>query len=109
MFSYVFHNGNTFPRYFMRIPGLNDTGGIYTGADARGVIRRLVPGRDHMLINEFLEDFGVPEYNEWDLLDSMWEKYRPRPWYDGEQPLHDSHEMVYFYKELPKKVNRFDI
>ena len=107
-FRYLLKEEPTEKQWFLKIPGFNDINRIYTGDKVKdGIIHRMVPEEDHMFINSFLEQESMSVYDEWELLNKLWERW------DSvhkvtKYPYHDMKERVYLYKVLPRRLHRHD-
>ena len=52
----------------------------------------------------------INKYNPWDYLDYLYQFYSNLVSKSHlKTPLHDGYERIYFYKEIPKKVIRYDL
>jgi len=108
--EYVFNYmiaGDKFPEWFMQIPGMPDTAKTYETQEVKEkIIHRVTPREGTFNAEGMMAQNGVPEYDEWDLLESQiahHERLRTDKF-----PLSDSHQIFYFYAEMPRRVNRFD-
>ena len=105
-FSYLI-SGAVFPEWFMQIPGMPDMGKVYgTDEVKEKIIHRVTPRSGSKNALDMMAQNCVPEYDEWDLLESqmrLHEKYKT-----DRYPLSDSHQIFYFYPEIPQRVNRYD-
>ena len=91
-FEYRF-NG-VFPRKYLKIREFPDISRVYYDEEARPFVERLLPERDHWLIDKILDLPGLEEYDEWELLK-----------YYGQK---NSREDAYLYENLPERVIQYD-
>ena len=106
VFKYMI-NRQEFPEWFMKIPGFDDLNTIYgTEAVKEHIIHRVTPKEGTKLALLLMNQNKVPVYDEWDLLQSQIEMYDKVK--SDIFPLSDSHQIFYFYENIPKKVNRYD-
>lgn len=107
-FQYMI-NADKFPEWFIYIPEMDNIHKVYKKDDTwKYIIRRMVPEKDTFQSKVFEEQFNLSskDYNEWKYLELAIDFYDT---VKGDKfPLCDSHEIMYFYKELPKKVHRYD-
>jgi len=105
-FNYMI-NGTDFPQWFMQIPGMSDLEKTYETEEVKDrIIHRVTPRFGSTNALDMMAQNGLHEYDEWDLLESqisLHEKYRT-----DRYPLSDSHQIFYFYSEMPRRVNRYD-
>ena len=112
-FKYAF-SGEMFPRFFMRIPGLDDPNLEYFDDDVvHGILERVVFEPTHMFIRLFMDTYGlgnisIEEYDPWDALTAMCEDWKKTHPADDIWPMRDCRQLLYFYESLPREVNRFD-
>ena len=105
-FEYMI-NKPEFPEWFMKIPGMDDLNKVYNTDEVKKlIIHRVTPREGTFLASILMKEHNVSVYDEWDLLElqmSIHNKYKPDIF-----PLSDSHQIFYFYEDIPKKVNRYD-
>jgi len=99
--------GDKFPQWFMAIPGMEDIAKTYGTDEVKDrIIHQVTPRRSTWLAGQLMKQNNVPEYDEWELLESQLALYDKRK--TDKYPLGNSHQNFYFYKEIPGKVNRYD-
>lgn len=101
-----------FPNIMVHIPNMDDTQKIYNTEETwKGIMSRVVPSKDSWACKEIEKEHGLDhsKYNVWDFLDYLYnfhtnlvKKVHRR------LPFHDPYERVYFYKELPRRLFRYD-
>jgi len=107
-FKYLIEKEPSEEMWFLKIPGFNDIGKIYTGDKVKdGIIHRMIPEKDHMFIEGFLNQEDMKEYDEWVLLNKLWERWE-RTHKVTKYPYHDMKERVFLYKSLPERLHRHD-
>ena len=105
-FSYMIC-GDAFPEWFMKIPGMPDLTRIYdSDAVKECIIHRVTPRAGTVNASDMMVQNGLGEYDEWELLESQIKLYDKLK--TDRYPLSDSHQIFYFYSEIPKRVNRYD-
>jgi len=91
----------------MQIPGMANLHKSYETKEVKDkIIHRVTPREGTVNAADMMKQNEVLEYNEWDLLKSqmeLHEKYKTDKF-----PLSDSHQIFYFYPEIPRRVNRYD-
>ena len=108
-FHYMFGNLTKFPNIVVHIPDMDDTQKIYNTQETwHGIMRRIVPSKGSYASEVILKQHGLDKnkYNAWDYLDYIYQFVQNLT---TETPLHDGYERIYFYKEIPKRVIRYDI
>ena len=99
--------GSKFPEWFMSIPGMENVDEVYgTEKVLDCIIHRVTPREGTTNAGILMRYNNVPVYDEWDLLESQMAAYDRCK--KTKFPLSDSHELFYFYSEIPRKVNRYD-
>ena len=99
--------GTEFPRWFMRIPRMGDIGKTYgTQEVLYYILYRIVPEEGEWAADVLMEQNNMQSYNEWELLESLINQHLLHK--VDTQPFCDSHQLFYFYPEIPKNANRFD-
>ena len=91
---------------WLGIYGFDYKAGEYETDYVKDLLYRCVPRPDSVGLAAALRDYGVSEYNEWDILDSLVDNFIQIPIYDGKQPYSDPRQRMYFYKTLPGNVVR---
>ena len=100
-------DGERFPRWFMQLPRMRDTKKVYgTRETLHLIIYRIVPQEGTWEAGILLNQFPDTHYDEWDLLELLLEQHER--YRADDSPMCDSHQLFYFYKEIPKNANRFD-
>lgn len=100
-------SGEEFPEWFMKIPGMSDLRKIYGTEEVKDkIIHRVTPREGTKNALGMMEQNGVPEYDEWVLLESQMALHDSLR--TDKYPLSDSHQIFYFYPEMPRRVNRYD-
>ena len=111
-FRYLFGNKDKFPNIVVHIPDMDDTQKIYNTQETwHGIMRRVVPSKGSCVCEMIFKQHGLDlnKYNPWDYLDYLYQFYSNLVSKSHlKTPLHDGYERIYFYKEIPKKVNRYD-
>jgi hypothetical protein len=103
-FSYMI-GADSFPEWYMVIPGMNDLGRTYgTDEVKEHILGCLIPESGSWGADIMMKQFGVAEYDEWALLESLIAQHE-RLGSDG-IPLCDSHQMFYFYPEMPANAKK---
>ena len=105
-FQYLI-KGDKFPEWFMKIPGMDDLTKVYETKEVKDkIIHRVTPREGTFHAIGMMKQNNVSKYDEWILLESqmaLHEKYKTDKF-----PMSDSHQIFYFYPEIPRRVNRFD-
>lgn len=105
-FKYMI-KGDKFPEWFMSIPGMEIIDKLYETEEVKNkIIHRVTPREGTWLATQLMIQNKVPVYDEWNLLESQMAVHERLK--IDKYPLSDSHEIFYFYKEIPKRVNRYD-
>jgi len=105
-FKYMI-NSDMFPMWFMKIPGMDDLHRTYSTEEVKNkIIHRVTPRKNSVNALDMMEQNGVLEYDEWVLLESQMKLHDI--YKTDKYPLSDSHQIFYFYSELPRRVNRYD-
>jgi len=91
---------------WLAIYGFPYKNGEYNTEFVKDLLYRCVPRPNSKGIQPALRDYGLSEYNEWDILDHLVDSFINIPVYDGKQPYSDPRQRMYFYKELPGNVVR---
>ena len=105
-FKYLI-KGDRFPHWFMQIPRLGDISRVYKTQEVlHYIIYRVVPEDDEWAAEVIMKNNGLRYYDEWTILELLINQHAQHM--PHEQPLCDSHQLFYFYSEIPKNANRFD-
>ena len=105
--GYEFEYAADIPKEF-EIPGLLISHNKHYDDNVKNyILHRVVPESTHMFIKEFLQQENMQEYDEWELLNRLWERFRKNN-KQTKYPLHDRKQRVYFYKALPGRYHRFE-
>ena len=111
-FHYMFGSRDKFPNIVVHIPDMDDTQKIYNTQETwHGIMRRIVPAKGSWVCKTAFEQHGLDmeKYNAWDYLDYIYKFYTGLvSKHHLRIPLHDGYERIYFYKEIPKRVIRYD-
>ncbi|MCL2136681.1 MAG: hypothetical protein FWH40_04055 [Coriobacteriia bacterium] len=100
-------NAPDFPYWFMQIPRLNDLDKTYQSQEVLSyIIYRIVPDQSEWASGILMQQNGISDYDEWELLVSLIEQHSQHS-IDG-QPFCDSNQLFYFYTEIPAQAHRFD-
>jgi hypothetical protein len=65
------YNNDVTDKWYNVIVGMPDTSRVYGTDDVRKLFYRIIPPQDSDTVKYFLDEFGVPEYDEWKLLTTM--------------------------------------
>ena len=99
--------GTQFPEWFMQIPRLGDMQKVYDTREVlHYIIFRVVPEDGEWAADVIMKQYGLSKYDEWVILETLIEQHK-RYKLDV-QPLCDSHQLFYFYSEIPGNARRFD-
>ena len=100
-------SGTDFPEWFMEIPHMEDIDKTYgTQFVQHLILYRMVPAEGTWGADILMKQSGVSEYDEWEMLESLIVQHELYKINDA--PLCDSHQLFYFYEEIPAHANRFD-
>ena len=100
-------SADQFPQWFMQIPRFWDIRRTYETEEVMWlIINRLVPSEGSWAADALMQQNGIEQYDEWDLLESLIEQYEQ--YQLDTQPLCDSHQLFYFYKQIPANAHRYD-
>ena len=99
--------GKTLPQWFMQIPRLAEIKSYDTREVLHYIIYRCVPEQGEWAADILMKHHGIKEYDEWTLLETMIAQHRNIKIDD--QPYSDSHQLFYFYSEIPTNANRYDV
>ena len=108
-FRYLFGNKKEFPNIVVHIPDMDDTQKIYNTQETwLGIMRRVVPSKGSFACETIFKAHKLDpnNYNVWDYLDYIYQFVQD---ITNGSPLHDGYERIYFYKEIPKQVIRYDL
>ena len=108
-FCYLFGDKKEFPNIIVHIPDMDDPQKIYnTQETCHGIMRRVVPSKESFAFEAICKAHNLDpnNYNPWDYLDYIYQFVQS---VTNGLPLHDGYERIYFYKEIPKDVIRYDL
>jgi len=112
-FRYLFGNKDKFPNIVVHIPDMDDPQKIYNTQETwLGIMRRVVPTKGSRVCEAIFKQHNLDlnKYNPWDYLDYLYQFYSNLVSKSHlKTPLHDGYERIYFYKEIPKRVIRYDL
>ena len=96
-FRYLLH-GDRFSDWFVQIPGFRDIHRTYESQEVkRYIIHRIVPVEGTWAAAAIMSQHGLRAYDEWDILVTLADQHEQ--YQLDKQPLCDSHELFYLYKE----------
>jgi len=108
-FRYLFGNKDKFPNIIVHIPDMDNTQKIYNTQETwHGIMRRVVPSKESFAFKAICKAHKLDpnKYNTWDYLDYIYQFVQS---ITNGSLLHDGYERIYFYKEIPKDVIRYDL
>ena len=99
--------GERFPEWFLQIPGMRDIRRTYgTRETLAYIIYRIVPEEGSWAAGALMGCHGLEVYDAWAILESLIAQHM-RYGLDA-QPFCDSHQIFYFYPEIPADAHRYD-
>lgn len=108
-FRYLFGNKDKFPNIVVHIPDMDNLQKIYNTQETwLGIMRRVVPSKGTFACEAIYKahKLNPNNYNAWDYLDYIYQFVQD---ITNGSHLHDGYERIYFYKEIPKQVIRYDL
>ncbi len=108
-FRYLFGNKKEFPNIVVHIPDMDNLQKIYNTQETwLGIMRRVVPSKGTFACEAIYKahKLNPNNYNAWDYLDYIYQFVQD---ITNGSHLHDGYERIYFYKEIPKQVIRYDL